>query len=85
VSLRPTHRPLLPETSRRMRCSGGSMRRGRASLGFASGLQKQALEALGAIDAKDSKALMDAGGAIDEACEACHVTYWYPNQKTPGS
>lgn len=51
---------------------------------FAHGLQDAALQALKAIDARDPQALMDAGGAIDEACEACHVTYWYPNQKRPG-
>jgi len=54
-------------------------------LGFAQGLRESTLKALAAIDAKDPQALMDAGGTIDEACEACHVTYWYPNQKTPGS
>jgi len=51
---------------------------------FAHGLQDAALQALKAIDARDPQALMDAGGAIDEACEACHVTYWYPDQKRPG-
>jgi hypothetical protein len=24
--------------------------------------------------------LMNAGGVIDAACEACHVVYWYPKQ-----
>jgi hypothetical protein len=52
---------------------------------FAHGLQEAAQKALIAIDAKNPQALMDAGGAIDEACEACHVTYWYPNQNRPGS
>ena len=51
---------------------------------FARGLQDAGLKALKAIDARDPQGLMDAGGAIDEACEACHVTYWYPNQKRPG-
>jgi hypothetical protein len=54
-------------------------------IGFAQGLQATGLKALAAIDAKDPQALIDAGGAIDEACEACHVTYWYPNQKYPGT
>jgi hypothetical protein len=52
---------------------------------FARGLQEAGLKALTAIDAKDPQALMDAGGEIDEACEACHVTYWYPNQQRPGN
>ncbi len=52
---------------------------------LAHGLQEAGLKALAAIDAKDAQGLMDAGGTIDEACEACHVTYWYPNQQRPGS
>jgi hypothetical protein len=52
---------------------------------FAHTLQDAGLKALAAIDAKDAQALMDAGGTIDEACEACHVTYWYPNQNRPGN
>lgn len=51
---------------------------------FAGLLQDAGLKALAAIDAKDAQGLMDAGGVIDEACEACHVTYWYPNQHRPG-
>jgi cytochrome c556 len=43
-------------------------------------LQSAAREALKAIDAKDADALMNAGGTIDDACEACHVVYWYPQQ-----
>lgn len=53
--------------------------------GFARNLQDAGLKALAAIAAKDAQGLMDAGGTIDEACEACHVTYWYPNQNRPGS
>jgi cytochrome c556 len=52
---------------------------------FARVLQEAGLKALTAIDAKDAQALMDAGGVIDEACEACHVAYWYPNQHSPGN
>ena len=52
---------------------------------FARSLQDAGLKALAAIDAKDATALMDAGGQIDEACEACHVTYWYPNQRRPSN
>lgn len=50
---------------------------------FAHGLQAATLQALAAIDAKNAQALMDAGTTIDNACEACHVTYWYPNQQRP--
>jgi hypothetical protein len=50
---------------------------------FARVLQIAGSEALAAIDAKNAQALMDAGTTIDNACEACHVTYWYPNQRRP--
>lgn len=50
---------------------------------FARGLQAATLQALAAIDAKNAQGLMNAGATIDEACEACHVTYWYPNQRRP--
>ena len=52
---------------------------------FARNLQDAGLKALAAINARDAQGLMDAGGTIDEACEACHVTYWYPNQSRPGT
>jgi hypothetical protein len=50
---------------------------------FARGLQFAGLEALQAIDARNAQGLMDSGTTIDSACEACHVTYWYPNQRRP--
>ena len=50
---------------------------------LAHGLQDAGAKALAAIDARDAQALMDAGATIDSACEACHVTYWYPNQRRP--
>jgi hypothetical protein len=40
-----------------------------------------AKEALAAIDARDADALMKAGGVIDEACETCHLKYWYPHRQ----
>ena len=46
----------------------------------ARALGSAARTALAAIDAKDADALMNAGGVIDAACEACHVVYWYPKQ-----
>jgi hypothetical protein len=52
---------------------------------FARNLQDAGLKTLAAINARDAQGLMDAGGTIDEACEACHVTYWYPNQNRPGT
>jgi len=49
---------------------------------FAHGLHATAIKALDAIDRKDAEALLQAGGDIDAACEVCHVTYWYPDQRT---
>jgi cytochrome c556 len=49
----------------------------------AMALHAAALAALQAIDAKDHNKLSDVGGAIDEACEQCHTTYWYPDQQKP--
>ena len=46
-------------------------------------LHEAALAALAAIDAKDAVKLGEVGGVIDEACEQCHTTYWYPDQKGP--
>ena len=31
-----------------------------------------------AIDAHDVDGLTDAGGTLDEACESCHLQFWYP-------
>jgi len=45
--------------------------------------RRTGLKALKAVDAKDPAALIDAGAALDEACEACHRTYWYPNSPEP--
>jgi len=45
---------------------------------FAKGLGLVGEQMLKAIDAKNSRDLMDAGGALDEACEACHLKFWYP-------
>jgi hypothetical protein len=49
----------------------------------AHALQSAGLAALSAIDARDADALSAAGGALDEACEQCHLQYWYPNTPKP--
>ena len=36
-----------------------------------------------AVNAKNVEGLSNAGGDIDEACENCHTTFWYPNEKKP--
>lgn len=47
-------------------------------IGFAQALRVVSLKALDAIDARDPQRLFEVGGEIDEACEACHLVYWYP-------
>lgn len=49
-----------------------------AWIAMAHGLHDSVMPALKAIDARDSKALSDAGTGIDKACEDCHLKYWYP-------
>jgi hypothetical protein len=49
-----------------------------AFIKFAQGLHDAAMPALRATEARDPKALLDAGEAIDTACENCHLKYWYP-------
>ena len=54
-----------------------------AFVALAQRLQDTGLQTLAAIDAKDPVALFDLGGTIDDACESCHVTFWYPNLTLP--
>jgi hypothetical protein len=49
----------------------------------AKALHTVSLEALQAIDAKDSDKLFEIGEKIEVACETCHTNYWYPNEKIP--
>ncbi len=56
-----------------------------AFVGFASALRVAGQQALAAIDARDPRRLMDAGGVIDAACEACHLSFWYPPPTQPGA
>ncbi|WP_018268469.1 cytochrome c [Methylosinus sp. LW4] len=46
-------------------------------------LRDAAKDALSAIDARDAARLFEAGAKLDQACEACHVRYWYPNDTRP--
>ncbi len=50
---------------------------------FAQRLRETGLDTLAAIDAKNADRVFELGGAIDEACETCHVTFWYPNLPSP--
>ena len=48
---------------------------------FAKALQVLGLEALRASDAKNVVLLMDIGGRMENVCEGCHQTFWYPPAK----
>jgi hypothetical protein len=50
---------------------------------FALSLLNAGKEALKAIEERKVDAYLEAGGTIDEACEACHTKYWYPGGGTP--
>jgi hypothetical protein len=50
---------------------------------FAQRLTDAALVALRAVDSRNVEGLYEAGDAIDQACENCHLNYWYPGQDSP--
>jgi cytochrome c556 len=52
---------------------------------YAHALHDATMEAFKAIEAKDKDKLLDVGNDIDEACEKCHLQYWYPNENKPES
>jgi hypothetical protein len=53
--------------------------------GFAKALQVLGLEALRASEAKNADLLMDVGARMENVCESCHQTFWYPNVSSPQS
>jgi len=50
-------------------------------ISFAQAFQNAAAESLAAIEARDTQRLSDSGGGLDEACENCHTTFWYPESQ----
>jgi hypothetical protein len=52
---------------------------------FARALQALGLEALRASEAKDVPSLGDIGGRMEDVCESCHQTFWYPQAKPTSS
>ena len=46
---------------------------------FAKALQVLGLEALRASEAQNAALLLDIGGRMQDICESCHQTFWYPN------
>jgi cytochrome c556 len=49
----------------------------------ARALYDAAMIAYRAADAKDADTIFEIGESIENACEGCHRTYWYPNEKIP--
>ena len=49
---------------------------------FARTLQALGIEAVRAIEAQDTAALLEIGGRIQDACEGCHQVFWYPGAPT---
>jgi len=43
-------------------------------------LRNVGLEVLEIVKKKDAKAMWDASEDLDNACEACHLIYWYPGE-----
>jgi hypothetical protein len=46
-------------------------------------LRDAGIAALRAIDQRNPQRLIEAGGDLDAACEACHLKYWYPHSPPP--
>ena len=44
-------------------------------------LRNVGLQVLDIVKRKDAKELWDAADNLDQACEACHLEYWYPGEK----
>src|SRR3954465_9063674 len=44
-------------------------------------LRNVGLEVLDIVKRKDVKELWDASDNLDQACENCHLEYWYPGEK----
>lgn len=52
---------------------------------LAQGLADAAQLALKAADARNVDDLFASGEPIDQACENCHIRYWYPKEKPPAA
>lgn len=44
-------------------------------------LRNVGMQALDIVKRRDTKELWDLSNNLDEACENCHLEYWYPSQK----
>lgn len=48
---------------------------------FARALQGLGSEVLRASEAKNADLLVEIGGRMEEVCESCHKTFWYPSDQ----
>ena len=48
---------------------------------FAQSARTVALQLVDAVDRREVQKFSDLGSSLDEVCEACHKTFWYPDQK----
>jgi hypothetical protein len=48
---------------------------------YAQALHDATMAVFKAIESKDAEGLLNTGDGIDNACEKCHLHYWYPNDK----
>jgi hypothetical protein len=48
---------------------------------FAMALQAVSVEFLRAVKTKNTDQLIESGGRMEEVCESCHQTFWYPHQQ----
>ncbi len=54
-----------------------------AYVAYARALRDTAELMLKAIENQNPDGMLEAGGALDEACEQCHRKFWYPNSPLP--
>lgn len=50
---------------------------------FGQALHDAGVAFLKGAEERNPQALLDAGAALDEACEGCHLKFWYPGQVIP--
>lgn len=51
----------------------------------ALGLADAGDSVLDAVERQDVDALLNAGDALNVACENCHIRYWYPEPSSPSA
>ena len=44
-------------------------------------LRAEAIRIIEMVMARNVDGLFDAGSRLDQACENCHLHYWYPNDQ----